>query len=461
MSQPYETAPAGGGNPMAESPRNDAAPGAAPSATSSAPKGAAAGYGRVVAASCFGTAIEWYDFFVYGFLAPIVFDRLFFPQLDPMAGMIAVFATFAVGFVARPIGGIVFGHFGDRIGRKSILLFTLILMGVATTLIGLLPTYDMIGMWAPIMLVTLRFVQGFALGGESVGGLLMTVEGAPAHLRGLFGGLIQAAGPTSIVGASLAIVLITRLPEDDLLSWGWRIPFLVSLLLVALGTYVRLKVEESPTFKAVEKHREIAKVPVVEVLTHYWRPTLVTFFICLAETSFFYLVAIFSLSYGTKTLGLPRGMMADGVLYANILAMLTIPAFGMLSDKLGRRPMFLMGLAATAIFIYPFFLMMGSKETALVVMAIVIGAGVIHPMMFGPEGSFFSELFDTRVRFSGVSLGKQIGTVLGGGLAPMIAASLLAWSHGQIWPVIVYFLVLAAMALVSTFLVRETRNRTL
>ncbi|VVE05560.1 Inner membrane metabolite transport protein YhjE [Pandoraea pneumonica] len=454
MSQPYETAPAGGGNPMSESQRNDAA-------TQSAPQGAAAGYGRVVAASCFGTAIEWYDFFVYGFLAPIVFDRLFFPQLDPMAGMIAVFATFAVGFVARPIGGIVFGHFGDRIGRKSILLFTLILMGVATTLIGLLPTYDMIGMWAPIMLVTLRFVQGFALGGESVGGLLMTVEGAPAHLRGLFGGLIQAAGPTSIVGASLAIVLITRLPEDDLLSWGWRIPFLVSLLLVALGTYVRLKVEESPTFKAVEKHREIAKVPVVEVLTHYWRPTLVTFFICLAETSFFYLVAIFSLSYGTKTLGLPRGMMADGVLYANILAMLTIPAFGMLSDKLGRRPMFLMGLAATAIFIYPFFLMMGSKETALVVMAIVIGAGVIHPMMFGPEGSFFSELFDTRVRFSGVSLGKQIGTVLGGGLAPMIAASLLAWSHGQIWPVIAYFLVLAAMALVSTFLVRETKDRTL
>lgn len=451
MSQQYETSPAGAG----------AAPKAAETHRNEAGNGAAAGYGRVVAASCFGTAIEWYDFFIYGFLAPIVFDRLFFPQLDPMAGMIAVFATFAVGFLARPIGGIVFGHYGDRIGRKSILLFTLILMGVATTLIGLLPTYDTIGMWAPILLVTLRFVQGFALGGESVGGLLMTVEGAPAHLRGLFGGLIQAAGPTSIVGASLAIVLVTRLPEDDLLTWGWRLPFLVSLLLVALGTYVRLKVEESPTFKAAEQHREIAKVPVAEVITKYWRPTLVTFFICLAETSFFYLVAIFSLSYGTKTLGLPRSMMADGVLYANILAMLTIPAFGMLSDKLGRRPMFLMGLAATAIFIYPFFLMMGSKEVALVVSAIVIGAGVIHPMMFGPEGSFFSELFDTRVRFSGVSLGKQIGTVLGGGLAPMIAASLLAWSHGHIWPVIAYFLVLAVMALVSTLLVRETKDRVL
>lgn len=189
-------------------------------------------------------------------------------------------------------------------------------------------------------------------------------------------------------------------------------PFLVSLLLVALGTYVRLKVEESPSFKAAEQHRDIAKVPVVEVLTHYWRPTLVTFFICLAETSFFYLVAIFSLSYGTKTLGLPRSMMADGVLYANLLAMLTIPTFGMLSDKLGRRPMFLLGLAATAIFIYPFFLMMGSKETALVVLAIVIGAGLIHPMMFGPEGSFFSNC-SIRAYASGVSLGKQIGTVLG------------------------------------------------
>ncbi|VVD73921.1 transporter [Pandoraea communis] len=461
MSQQYETAPAGAGATSGHASAGEAHPHDTGAAATTATPGASANYGRVVAASCFGTAIEWYDFFIYGFLAPIVFDRLFFPQLDPMTGMIAVFATFAVGFIARPIGGIVFGHFGDRIGRKSILLFTLILMGVATTTIGLLPTYDKVGMWAPIMLVTLRFVQGFALGGESVGGLLMTVEGAPAHLRGLFGGLIQAAGPTSIVGASLAIVLITRLPEDDLLTWGWRLPFLVSLLLVALGTYVRLKVEESPSFKAAEQHRDIAKVPVVEVVTHYWRPTLVTFFICLAETSFFYLVAIFSLSYGTKTLGLPRNMMADGVLYANILAMLTIPAFGMLSDKLGRRPMFLMGLAATAIFIYPFFLMMGSKETALVVMAIVIGAGVIHPMMFGPEGSFFSELFDTRVRFSGVSLGKQIGTVLGGGMAPMIAASLLAWSHGQIWPVIVYFLVLAAMALISTFLVRETKDRTL
>ncbi|EON13937.1 MULTISPECIES: MFS transporter [Pandoraea] len=461
MSQQYETAPAGAGATSGHASAGEAHPHDTGAAATTATPGASANYGRVVAASCFGTAIEWYDFFIYGFLAPIVFDRLFFPQLDPMTGMIAVFATFAVGFIARPIGGIVFGHFGDRIGRKSILLFTLILMGVATTMIGLLPTYDKVGMWAPIMLVTLRFVQGFALGGESVGGLLMTVEGAPAHLRGLFGGLIQAAGPTSIVGASLAIVLITRLPEDDLLTWGWRLPFLVSLLLVALGTYVRLKVEESPSFKAAERHRDIAKVPVVEVVTHYWRPTLVTFFICLAETSFFYLVAIFSLSYGTKTLGLPRNMMADGVLYANILAMLTIPAFGMLSDKLGRRPMFLMGLAATAIFIYPFFLMMGSKETALVVMAIVIGAGVIHPMMFGPEGSFFSELFDTRVRFSGVSLGKQIGTVLGGGMAPMIAASLLAWSHGQIWPVIVYFLVLAAMALISTFLVRETKDRTL
>ncbi|ALS66067.1 MFS transporter [Pandoraea apista] len=461
MSQQYETAPAGAGATSGHAGGSEVHQHDANAAAKAATPGASANYGRVVAASCFGTAIEWYDFFIYGFLAPIVFDRLFFPQLDPMAGMIAVFATFAVGFIARPIGGIVFGHFGDRIGRKSILLFTLILMGVATTMIGLLPTYDRVGMWAPVMLVTLRFVQGFALGGESVGGLLMTVEGAPAHLRGLFGGLIQAAGPTSIVGASLAIVLITRLPEDDLLTWGWRLPFLVSLLLVALGTYVRLKVEESPSFKAAEQHRDIAKVPVAEVITHYWRPTLVTFFICLAETSFFYLVAIFSLSYGTKTLGLPRNTMADGVLYANILAMLTIPAFGMLSDKLGRRPMFLMGLAATAIFIYPFFLMMGSKETALVVMAIVIGAGVIHPMMFGPEGSFFSELFDTRVRFSGVSLGKQIGTVLGGGLAPMIAASLLAWSHGQIWPVIVYFLILAAMALISTFLVRETKDRTL
>jgi len=418
------------------------------------------GYRRVVFASCFGTAIEWYDFFIYGFLAPLVFDVLFFPKLDPMVGSIAVFATFAVGFVARPLGGIVFGHFGDRIGRKSILLLTLLLMGIGTAAIGLLPSYHAIGLWAPILLVTLRFVQGFALGGESIGALLLTVEGSPAERRGLFAALIQASGPLAIIAASFAVAAVSKLPEASLLSWGWRIPFLASIVLVAVGTYVRTRVEESAKFASVVREQAIVRVPVAEILKRYRTPTLITFFICLAETSFFYLAAIFSLSYGTKTLGMPRTTLTTAVLIANCFALFTVPLFGMLSDRIGRRPLFLAGISATAAYIYPFFLLMGTRDPALVTIAIVTAAGIIHPMMFGPEGSFFAELFDTPVRFSGVSFGKQLGTVLGGGLAPLVATSLLAW-RGSILLVVGYFLVFAAMALVAALYAKETRHRAL
>ena len=419
------------------------------------------GYKRVVLASCFGTAIEWYDFFIYGFLGPLVFDQLFFPKLDPLIGTIAVFATFSVGFLARPLGGIVFGHFGDRIGRKSILMITLLLMGVGTAAIGLLPTYDQIGIWAPIFLVSLRFLQGFALGGESVGALLLTVEGSPTGRRGLFGGVIQAAGPMGVILASLAVAIVARMPNVELLSWGWRVPFLLSFVLVLLGVYVRLKLEESASFKAAAEHHEIARMPVLEVLTNYMRPTLITFFIVMAETSFFYLTAIFSLSYGTKGLGLPRTTLTDAILIANCLALFTVPLFGVLSDRIGRRPAFLAGILATALYIYPFFLLMATKETLLVTAAITIALGLIHPMMFGPEGSFFAELFDTRVRFSGVSVGKQIGTVLGGGLAPLIGTSLLAWSNGSILPVVLYFVALAVFAFVAAVMAHETKDRTL
>ena len=419
------------------------------------------GYNRVVLASCFGTAIEWYDFFIYGFLGPLVFDTLFFPKLVPLIGTIAVFATFAVGFLARPFGGIVFGHFGDRIGRKSILMVTLLLMGAGTAAIGLLPTYDHIGVWAPIALVSLRFLQGFALGGESVGAMLLTVEGSPTGKRGLFGGVIQAAGPMGVILASLAVALVARMPNPELLSWGWRVPFLLSFVLVLLGVYVRMRLEESASFKAAVEHQEIARMPVLEVLANYMRPTLITFFIVMAETSFFYLTAIFSLSYGTKNLGLPRTALTDAILIANCLALFTVPLFGVLSDRIGRRPAFLAGILATALYIYPFFLLMGTRDPLLVTIAITVAVGLIHPMMFGPEGSFFAELFDTRVRFSGVSVGKQIGTVLGGGLAPLIGTSLIVWSNGSILSVVFYFITLAVFALVAALLAHETKDRTL
>lgn len=416
------------------------------------------GYARVVLASCFGTAIEWYDFFLYGFLGPLVFDALFFPRLDALAGTIAVFATFAVGFLARPLGGIVFGHFGDRVGRKSILLVTLILMGAATAAIGALPTYARIGIAAPAALVVLRFLQGFALGGESIGALLLTVESAPDRRRGLFGALIQGAGPVGVILASAATAAVARLPEADLLSWGWRLPFLLSLVLVAIGVYVRLRVEESASFAAAAAQREIVRVPMLEAFRHFGRPIAITFCLCLAETGFFYLTAVFSLSYGTRTLGLPKAALTDAVVVANCIALFAVPLFGVLSDRVGRRTMFLAGIVATMLYIYPFFLLMGTRDAVLVTCAISLAAGIIHPMMFGPEGSFFAELFETRIRFSGVSFGKQFGTVLGGGLAPLIATALLARA-GSFQPIVWYYLALATIALLAALAAHETRGR--
>ena len=416
-------------------------------------------YLRVVLASCVGTTIEWYDFFIYGFLAPLVFDALFFPKLGGLTGTIAVFATFAVGFVARPLGGIVFGHFGDRVGRKSILLVTLLLMGIATSAIGILPTYDEIGTWAPVLLVTLRFLQGFALGGESIGALLLTVEGSPSGRRGFFGSLVQASGPLGVLLASAVVAAVTSLPRADLLSWGWRLPFVVSIALVLVGVYVRMRIEESTCFTAAVD--EIVRVPILETLKHYSTPTLVTFMLCLAETSFYYLSTIFALAYGTRTLALPGATLTLALFAANCVALLTVPLFGALSDRIGRRPMFLAGISATIVYIYPFFLLLGTKDARLVTAAIVVATGLIHPLMFGPEGSFFAELFDTPVRFSGVSFGKQLGTVLGGGVAPLVATSMLAWSGGSVLPIVWYFIGLATMALVAAIAAKESRGRQL
>jgi len=415
---------------------------------------------RVVLASSFGTAIEWYDFFIYAFLGSLVFDRVFFPQVSSAAGSMAVFATFTVGFLARPLGGVVFGHFGDRIGRKSVLMVSMLLMGIATAAIGCLPSFAEIGLWAPALLVTLRFLQGFALGGESVGAVLLTVEGSPAGKRGLFGGLIQAAGPASVVLASLATAAVTRLPEDQLVAWGWRVPFLASLVLVALGLYVRSRVYETSTFLIAARNQPLPRVPLLEVLAHFRKPVLIILVLSMAETAFFYLTVTFSLAYGAR-LGIAKSVLSEAVLFGNLLAMCAVPVFGALSDRVGRRPVFAAGLATAMLFIYPFFLLIQTLEPFAVVAAVVIAAGVIHPLMFGSESSFFAELFATRVRFTGISVGKQLGTILGGGLAPLVATALMVWSGGRIWPVIGYFVVLSVLALFAALAVGETRGREL
>lgn len=413
---------------------------------------------RILVAGTIGTTIEWYDFFLYGLIAPIVFDRLFFPKFDQLTATMAVFATFAVGFLARPLGGLVFGHFGDRIGRKSVLLVTLVVMGLSTMSIGLLPTYADVGVLATLALLFLRFLQGFALGGESTAASLMAIETAPGNRRGFAAAIIQAAGPLGVVLASLAAMAIARLSEPDLLSWGWRVPFLISGILVGIGIYIRLRIEESSAFQqASVRTAQPPKVPALEAIKSHPRPILAVLVAEMAQTSFFYLTAIFTLSFATRQLGVSKEVMTQAVLLANVVALVAMPIIGSWSDRIGRKRLFLAGLVLAALAMLIFYDLLATQNTILVMAAVIVAAGIIHPLMFSTEGSYFPELFPTRVRFSGVSLGKQIGTVLGGGLAPLIATALYA-AIGSTWSIVCYYLVLAIAAAIALRFVHETKD---
>lgn len=411
---------------------------------------------RLLVAGAIGTTIEWYDFFLYGLIAPFVFERLFFPKFDPTAATIAVFATFAVGFLARPLGGLIFGHFGDIVSRKSVLLATMLIMGLATMAIGFLPTYEAAGLTTTIALVLLRFLQGFALGGEATAAGLMAIESADERSRGFSAAIIQAAGPIGVVLASLSALVITKMPEEALLSWGWRVPFAASGVLVAVGLYLRYGIAES-------KRVEVTKVserPAVEALRKHTKPILIVFFVELAQTSFFYLSAIYTLSYATRELGIARDTLAQAVLIANLFGLFLVPFFGSLSDRIGRRPVYAAGLTAAALSMLVFYQVIALQNPIAITIAIVVTAGIIHPMMFGPEGSFFPELFPRNVRFSGVSIGKQFGTVLGGGIAPLIAATLYA-RYGTTMAISAYFIVLALGGGIALALANETAKKSL
>jgi MFS family permease len=407
---------------------------------------------RILVAGTIGTAIEWYDFFIYGLIAPLVFDQLFFPKFDPVTATLAVFATFAVGFFARPLGGIVFGHFGDRIGRKSVLLWTLLLMGLATMSVGLLPTYGRAGAIATVALVVLRFIQGFALGGESTAAGLMALETSPGDQRGFSAAVIQAAGPLGVVLASFAALVISRLPEADLLSWGWRVPFLISAILVALGLYMRMRIEESAAFR---KTPEVAVIPAVEALRTHGRSIVIVFFAEMAQTSYFYLTAIFTIAFATRQLGVPKEVITQAVLLANLVGLVAMPLIGAWSDRIGRKRLFLAGVVIAAASMFAFYQVVASRDTLLVTLAVTLAAGVIHPLMFSTEGSYFPELFPTRIRFTGVSIGKQFGVVFGGGIAPLVATSLYAQT-GTTYAITGYYVVLALAAVISLSFAEET-----
>ena len=412
---------------------------------------------RVVAASFIGTTIEWYDFFLYGTAAALVFGELFFPGSSPLIGTLSAFGTFAVGFAARPLGGIVFGHFGDRIGRKTMLVLSLMIMGIATFLIGCLPTHASIGIAAPILLVLLRFAQGIGVGGEWGGAVLMSVEHAPKGKRGLFGAFPQMGVPAGLLLSTVVFTVVQNLTtEDAFLAWGWRIPFLVSIVLVAVGLFVRLAVLESPAFKQVKETKTEVDVPLVELVKTHKRDVLTAMGMRIAENGCFYIFTVFVLAYGEDTLNLSKNTMLTGVIIAAAIGLFTVPLYGAMSDRFGRRKLYMAGALFSLAFAFPFFALLDTKEPVLIWLAIVLAVNVGHDLMYGPQAAYFSELFATRMRYTGASVGYQLASVFGGGFAPLIAVALLAAGGGEPYLVVLYMIGMSLITVVATFYARET-----
>ena len=413
----------------------------------------------VILASFIGTTIEWYDFFLYGTAAALVFNRLFFPNVDPLIGTLSAFGTFAVGFVARPFGGMVFGHYGDRLGRKSMLVYSLVIMGVATFLIGLLPTYDTIGVWAPVLLVVLRCAQGIGVGGEWGGAVLMAVEHSPPGRRGLSGAWPQMGVPAGLFLSTVVFAICsTQLSDDQFLAWGWRLPFLVSLALIAVGIFIRLKIMETPAFTDLAQTGRREARPIVTAIRTHRRSLLLAMGMRVAENGLFYVYTVFVLSYGPAELGVSRNAMLTGVTLAALGGLVAIPLYGALSDRIGRRPVYLFGAGFSLLYALPFFMLLETRSAVVIWLAIVIGVAVGHNAMYGPQAAYFSELFGASVRYSGASIAYQLASVASGGLAPFVATALLAWQGKE--AVAAYMMALAAITLIATFLADETyRNQ--
>ncbi|MFF7972510.1 MFS transporter [Streptomyces sp. NPDC007905] len=434
-------------------------PASAPPAPSSLP--------RIVAASLIGTTIEWYDFFLYGSAAALVFNKVFFPDSDPLVGTLLSFLTYAVGFAARPLGALVFGHYGDRLGRKRLLVLSLVMMGGATFAIGLLPTHAAVGSLAPVLLTALRLVQGFALGGEWGGAVLLVSEHGDARRRGFWASWPQTGAPAGQLLATGVLSLLTAVLSDDAFgSWGWRVPFLLSGVLVIVGLWIRLSVDESPVFKeALERSEtrrgdgDAEKLPLVSVLRHHWRDVLVAMGARMAENISYYVITAFILVYATTSAGVSKQTALNAVLIGSAVHFAVIPAWGALSDRVGRRPVYLLGAAGIGLWMFPFFSLVDTGTFGCLVLAVTVGL-VVHGAMYAPQAAFFAEMFATRMRYSGASIGAQFASVAAGAPAPLIATALLS-AYDSSTPIALYVIAAAVLTLIAVGVARETRHRDL
>jgi metabolite-proton symporter len=409
---------------------------------------------KVVVASFIGTTIEWYDYFIYGTAAALVFGRLFFPSFSPLAGTLASFATFAIGFVARPLGGVIFGHYGDRIGRKTMLILTLLIMGTATFLVGLLPTYQSVGVLAPILLVALRLIQGIGLGGEWGGAVLMAVEHSSENKRGLNGSWPQMGVPAGLVLGTAVFAAVSAISGGAFETWGWRVPFLLSILLILLGLFIRLSIYESPVFSRVRESGTEARLPIVDVFRTYPKNVLLGVGSRIGIDAAFYVLAVYSLTYISANLGLPRSVGLTAVSIAALIEIFTIPAFAALSDRVGRRPLLIGGAAFLGLWTFPLFGLLNTGSTFLILLALIVGLSIAHAAVYGPQASFYAELFGTRVRYSGASFSYQIAGIFGGALAPILATAL--YPAGGTNLIAAYVAVVCALSVLCYTLAEET-----
>jgi MFS family permease len=413
---------------------------------------------RVAVAASVGATIEWYDFFLYGTAAAVVFDKLYFNGLDGPAAQFAAFATFAVGFFARPVGGIIFGHFGDRVGRKQMLLLTLLIMGVGTALIGLLPTYDQIGVWAPIALVLLRVLQGIGVGGEYGGAVLLAVEYAPAKQRGYLGSFAHIGVPGGLLLAAIAFSIAGLLPDEAFLAWGWRVCFLISIVLLGIGAYIRLSVMETPAFAKVQEQREVSRLPLKDLVRRQPKPLLLGMGTRFIEGFTFNLFSVYLLAYVVTNLELPRSWALTGIMAGAAVGTVLVPLSGALSDRLGRKPVYRVGAWLGLLLAFPVAAMVHSESRALIFVALVLGLGLVYGVVYGPLAAFWSELFETRYRYTALSTLYQVSGIVASGLTPLIAAWLVTLGDGTLWWVAGYNVAVAAISLVCARFLPETRG---